>query len=405
MSSSPHALTLLREKPFFLLLLGRALSSIAYQTGAVCIGWQIYALTHSAYALGLAGLAQFIPMAVLTFAAGHAADRYPRQLVLQICQVAEAAAASFMAVFTFFHWLTVPEIFGAIIILSGARAFGTPASAAMLPGVVPEAYLSRATAVSSGTFQAATIVGPALGGFAYAAAPALPYAGMTVLWLAATVANGGIVLTRPVTARPAPTLGTLFAGATFVRQNPAILGALSLDLFAVLLGGASGLFPIFARDILHTGAWGVGLLRGAIAAGALLTTVILTGQHFTRGTGKRMFAGVIIFGLATIIFGVSRSLAVSLIALFIMGAADTVSVVIRMSLVQLRTPDDMRGRVSAINYLFINASNNLGDFESGIAAGLMGAVPATIIGGVGCILVALAWMKYFPALLQVDRLE
>jgi MFS family permease len=186
MSSSPHALTLLREKPFFLLLVGRVLSSVAYQIGAVCIGWQIYALTHSAYALGLAGLTQFIPMAVLTFAAGHAADRYPRQRVLQMCQVAEAAAAFFMAVFTFCHWLTVPEIFGAIVILSGARAFGTPASAAMLPGTVPEAYLSRATALSSGTFQAATIVGPALGGFAYAALPALPYAMMTALWLAAT---------------------------------------------------------------------------------------------------------------------------------------------------------------------------------------------------------------------------
>ena len=405
MSSSPHALTLLREKPFFLLLVGRVLSSVAYQIGAVCIGWQIYALTHSAYALGLAGLTQFIPMAVLTFAAGHAADRYPRQRVLQICQVAEAAAASFMAVFTFCHWLTVPEIFGAIIVLSGARAFGTPASAAMLPGTVPEAYLSRATALSSGTFQAATIVGPALGGFAYAALPALPYAMMTALWLAATAANGAIVLTRPVSARPPPDWSTLFAGAGFVWRNPAILGALSLDLFAVLLGGAAGLFPIFARDILHTGAWGVGLLRGAIAAGALVTTVILTGRQFTRGTGRRMFAGVIVFGVATIIFGLSRNLALSLIALFVMGAADTISVVIRMSLVQLRTPDDMRGRVSAINYLFINASNNLGDFESGIAAGLMGAIPAVIFGGVGCILVALAWMKYFPALLRVDRLE
>jgi len=405
MSSTTTALTLLREKPFFLLLLGRVLSSIAYQIGAVCIGWQIYALTHSAYALGLAGLAQFIPQAVLTFAAGHAADRYPRQRVLQICQLAEAAAAAFMAVFTFFHWLTVPEIFGAVIILSGARAFGTPASAAMLPGTVPEAFLSRATALSSGTFQAATIVGPALGGFAYAALPALPYAMMTALWLAATAANGGIVLTRPVANRPPPDWSTLFAGAAFVWRDSALLGALSLDLFAVLLGGAAGLFPIYARDILHTGAWGVGLLRGAIAAGALLTTIILTGHHFTRGTGRRMFAGVIVFGAATIIFGISRNLAVSLIALFVMGAADTISVVIRMSLVQLRTPDDMRGRVSAINYLFINASNNLGDFESGIAAGLMGAIPAVIFGGVGCILVALAWAKFFPALTRVDRLE
>jgi len=396
---------LLRHRPFLYLTAGRAVSSLAYQMGVVAVGWQVYAMTRSAYDLGLVGLAQFVPMAALTFAAGHAADRYERKRVLQACQVTEAVVAVWLAWFTFAGRLTVAEIFMAVVVLGAARAFGTPANAAMLPGVVPAGTLQRATAISSGTFQAASIVGPALGGLAYAVAPGAPYAAMAVLWLVACLANGAIQMDRPVPGKEPPSLKTLFAGVGFIRRNPAILGALSLDLFAVLLGGAAGLLPLYARDILHTGPWGLGILRGALALGALGMTIRLAGYTFRRKVGLRMFQGVILFGVATVIFGLSRNFYLTIAALLLMGASDTVSVVIRVSLVQLRTPDAMRGRVSAVNYLFINASNNLGEFESGVTAGLMGAVPAVVFGGVGSILVALLWMRLFPALREVDRLE
>jgi MFS family permease len=397
--------SLLRHPPFIFLTLGRGTSALAYQMGAVAVGWQVYALTHSAYDLGMIGLAQFVPMAALTFLAGHASDRYERKHVLQLCQVLEALVAAFLAAGTFGQWLTVPMIFAAVVVFGIARAFGSPASAALLPGVVPDGTLQKGTAISSGAFQAATICGPAIGGFAYALTPSLPYALMAFFWLLATAANGAIRMDRPAIPKDPPSLRALFAGVGFVRQNPAILGALSLDLFAVLLGGAAGLFPIYARDILHTGPWGLGMLRGAPAIGGLLMTAALTRFPLTRRVGLRMFQAVIIFGLATLAFALSRSLVFSLIVLAIMGAADTVSVVIRLSLVQLATPDDMRGRVGAVNFLFINASNQLGEFESGMTAALFGAVPATALGGIGSVLVALLWMKLFPTLLSVERLE
>jgi MFS family permease len=326
-------------------------------------------------------------------------------MVLQACQVVEAITAAFLTWGILAGWLTVPEIFIAVVLFGAARAFGSPASSAMLPGVVPEGLLQRGTAIASGTFQAATIIGPAMGGFAYAIAPALPYAMMAVFWLLACVANGLIQMDRPVAAKEPPTLSTLFAGVGFVWRNPAILGTISLDLFAVLLGGATALLPIYARDILHTGPWGLGILRGAPAVGALLTTVLLARRSLDRKVGMRMFQAVILFGLATVVFGLSRWFWLSLAALFIMGASDTVSVVIRLSLVQLRTPDAMRGRVSAVNFLFINASNNLGEFESGFTAALIGAVPAVVLGGVGSVAVALLWMKLFPTLRDMERLE
>jgi len=396
---------LIRHQPFLCFSLGRVFSTLAYQMGAVAVGWQVYALTHSAFDLGLIGLWQFLPMALLTFAAGHAADRYERKQVLQWCQVVEALTATVLAWGTFAHWLTVDEIFVAGAVFGAARAFGSPASAAMLPGVVPEGLLQKGTALSSGAFQFSTIIGPAIGGLAYAISPEAPYALMAVLWLIASILNGAIRMDRPVTPKEPPTFAALFAGVGFVRANPAILGTISLDLFAVLLGGATALLPIYARNILHVGPLGLGLLRGAPAIGALLTTFWLTRHALTRKVGLRMFQAVIVFGLATILFGLSRWFWLSLFALFIMGASDTVSVIIRLSLVQLATPDAMRGRVSAVNFLFINASNQLGEVESGFTAALMGAMPAAVLGGVGSVLVALLWMKLFPSLRKVERLE
>ncbi len=299
----------------------------------------------------------------------------------------------------------MPQIFVAVAVFGVAGAFESPATAALLPGVAPEGLLQKATALSTGVFQLAAIAGPAIGGLAYGISPAVPYAIMTVLWIVASLLNGAIVLDRPVAPRESPTAGALFAGVHFVRNNPAILGTISLDLFAVLLGGASALLPIYARDILHTGPWGLGMLRGAQAVGALMMTGILARYAITRHVGMRMFQAVIVFGIATVVFALSKEVWLSVLALAVMGAADTISVVIRVSLVQLATPDDMRGRVGAVNFLFINASNQLGEFESGMTAALLGAVPAAALGGLGTIAVALIWMKLFPMLRDMQRLE
>jgi len=403
--TDPGVRALFRHPPFVCYFVAVGFSSLAFNMGEVAVGWQVYALTHSAFDLGLVGLCQFVPMALLTFAAGHAADRYERKQLLQLCQGTEAAVAAYLAWGTFGGWLTVGQIFAAVALLGAARAFGSPAGSAMLPAVVPEGLVQKGSAVSVGMFQLASISGPAVGGLAYAAAPALPYAMMAALWMIATLANGAIRLDRPVEAKEPPSWATLFAGFGFVWRSPAMLGAISLDLFAVLLGGATALLPIYARDILHAGPFGLGILRAAPAVGALVTTVLLARRSLSRRVGLRMFQAVIVFGLATVVFGLSRWFALSLFALFMMGAADTVSVVIRLSLVQLATPDAMRGRVSAVNFLFINASNNLGEFESGFTAALLGAVPAAVLGGVGSVIVALLWMKLFPTLRDVERLE
>ena len=396
---------LLAQRGFLFYLGARSLSEYSYQIATVAVGWQIYQLTGSAFQLGMVGLVQFIPSALLVFAAGHAADRYDRRRVAQICQIAEALITAALAWGTFAGWLTVPEIFAALAVLGITAAFEVPAGAALLPGVVPEGTLQKATAFSSGAFQAAAISGPALGGVAYAIAPGAPYLLMAMCSLLAATLSGLIRLQKPVEAKEPPTFDDLFAGVRFVRDNPAILGTISLDLFAVLLGGATALLPIYAQDILQTGPWGLGLLRAAPAAGALLMTAALARHALNRRVGLRMFQAVIIFGLATVVFALSHLIWLSVLALAVMGAADMVSVVIRTSLVQLATPDAMRGRVGAVNHLFINASNQLGQFESGITAALLGAMPAAALGGVGTVAIALLWMKLFPALRNVERLE
>jgi MFS family permease len=403
--TAPGANKLFRHRPFLLYFSARLVSSFSYMISAVAVGWQVYALTNSAFDLGLVGLVQFIPMAVLTFAAGHVADRYDRKRVVQICQIVEGLTALFLAAGTYGGWLTVHEIFGAVAVFGAARSFESPAVASLLPAVVPEGMLQKGTALASGAFQVATIAGPALGGILYAIGPDVPYALMAVSWLLGGFLNGAIRMDRPAVAKEPPTFRSLFAGVGFVKANPTILGTISLDLFAVLLGGATALLPIYAKDILHTGPWGLGLLRGAPAAGSLLMTVFLARRPIARRVGMRMFQAVIVFGVFTVVFALSRSIMLSVVSLAIMGAADTISVIIRLSLVQLQTPDAMRGRVSAVNFLFINASNQLGEFESGMTAALMGAVPAAVLGGIGTIIVGLLWMRLFPALRRVETLE
>jgi MFS family permease len=396
---------LLQHKSFLLFLLSRSLSRFASQIGAVAIGWQVYDLTGSAFDLGMVGLIQFLPTALLLFVAGQVADRYERRRVVQLCQLAEALTALFLAWGAYAGWLTVTHIFMATFVLGIAGAFESPTLAALLPLVAPQGSLQRATALSSGAAQVATIAGPGLGGLAYAIAPDVPYAIMAAFFLFGAILTGAIRLSQSGAVRDAATSADLFAGVRFVWNNAAILGTISLDLFAVLLGGATALLPIYARDILQTGPLGLGILRAAPAIGALLMTAVLARHTINRRVGLRMFQSVIVFGAATVVFAVSHWMWLSVLALAVLGAADTVSVVIRFSLVQLATPDEMRGRVGAVNFLFINASNQLGQFESGVTAALFGAMPAAVLGGVGTIAIALLWMKLFPTLRDVERLE
>ncbi|MDB5611102.1 MAG: transporter [Bradyrhizobium sp.] len=396
---------LLKNKSFLFFLLSRSLSRFSSQVAAVAIGWQVYDLTGSAFDLGMVGLVQFLPTALLVFVAGHAADRYERKRVVQICQLAEALTALFLAWGAYAGWLTVTHIFIATALLGTAGAFESPAVAALLPLIVPQGSLQRATALSSGAAQIATISGPALGGLVYAIAPSMPYGMMVVFWLSGAILAGAIHLAQIAVVRDTATPADLFAGVRFVRKEAAILGTISLDLFAVLFGGATALLPIYAHDILQTGPLGLGILRAAPAVGALLMTAVLARHTINRRVGMRMFQAVIIFGVATVVFAISHWMWLSVLALAILGAADTVSVVIRFSLVQLATPDEMRGRVGAVNFLFINASNQLGQFESGVTAALMGAMPAAVLGGVATIATALLWMKLFPTLRDVERLE
>jgi MFS family permease len=398
---------LLTERSFLLFLLSRSLSRFSSQIGAVAIGWQIYDLTGSALDLGLVGLVQFLPTALLVFVAGQAADRYERKRVMQACQLAEALTALFLGWGSYAGWLTEVHIFIATALLGTAGAFESPATAALLPLIAPAGSLQRATALSSGSAQVATITGPALGGLAYAVSPALAYGVMMLFWLFGMAFAGAIRLAQPAEpkAKEEAASDDLFAGVSFIRGNPAILGTISLDLFAVLFGGVTALLPIYARDILQTGPLGLGILRAAPAVGALMMTAVLARHAISRRVGMRMFQAVIIFGVATLMFAISHWMWLSMLALAILGAADTVSVVIRFSLVQLATPNEMRGRVGAVNFLFINASNQLGQFESGATAALFGTVPAAALGGVATVAIALLWMKLFPTLRDVERLE
>jgi MFS family permease len=396
---------LLRHPSFLSFLLSRSFSRFASQIGAVAIGWQVYDMTGSAFYLGMIGLVQFLPTALLLFVAGHTADRYERRRVVQLCQVAQGLTALFLAWGAYAGWLNVTQIFVATFVLGIAGAFESPALSALLPLIAPKGSLQRATAISSGAAQIATITGPALGGLAYAIAPGAAYGIMAAFLVFGGATMGAIRLTQPAIVRDASTPDDLFAGVKFVRNNPAILGTISLDLFAVLLGGATALLPIYARDILETGPLGLGILRAAPAVGALMMTAFLAHHTINRRVGMRMFQAVIVFGVATVVFALSHWMWLSVVALAVLGAADTISVVIRFSLVQLATPDEMRGRVGAVNFLFINASNQLGQFESGITAALFGAMPAAVLGGVGTIAIALLWMKLFPTLRDVEKLE
>ncbi|MBB3227879.1 MFS family permease [Luteibacter sp. Sphag1AF] len=373
-------------------------SSFGFQMMSVAVGWQIYEITHRALDLGLIGLAQFVPSVLLALPAGHVADQFERRRIVVLCQIIEWIAIASLAVASVMGRLDEVIILSLIFVIGVAKAFEFPAMQSMLPALVPASILPRAMAANASAGQAAMIMGPALGGFLYVAGPAMVYGVSALLFLIAVLLMTRLEYDHPPARREPPTLRTLFAGVHFIRHRPAVLGVISLDLFAVLLGGATALLPIFARDILHTGPWGLGLLRASPAVGALLMSVWLARNSLTRRVGPIMFASVAGFGVATLVFALSKTLWMSMASLFALGACDMVSVVIRGALVQLETPDDMRGRVSAVNAIFINTSNQLGEFESGMLAAALGAVNATLIGGIGTLVVVGLWMWWFPSL-------
>ena len=371
----------------------------------VALGWQLYALTGSALDLGLIGLVQFAPTIVLTLVSGQVADRCDRRVVVGVCYLVQAGATGALVAGSVGGWLSRDWILGIAAVLGAVRAFENPARAALVPRLVPPALLSRAIASVTSAGQAARIAGPALGGVLYGLGAPVVYGVVAALFVAAAALMAAVRDARAGAVREAVTPGSLFLGIGFILRHRVLLGALSLDLFAVLLGGATALLPIYARDILGTGPWGLGLLRAAPASGALATSLVLSRRPVEREAGPILFGSVLVFGLATIAFALSTALALSLAALVVLGASDLLSVVIRHSLVQLRTPDAMRGRVSAVHSFFTGTSNQLGEFESGLLAALLGAVPAVLIGGVGTLVVAAVWLWVFPELRRLRLVE
>jgi MFS family permease len=392
----------LGHAPFALFWSSRVLATLALQMQTVAVGWQLYSLTGSALDLGLVGLVQFVPTIVLTLIVGQVADRYDRRLVVVVCEVAQAGAGGVLALGSLGGWLTRDGILTLVAIIGAARAFENPARAALVPRLVPLALLPRAIASVTSAGQTARIVGPALGGVLYTLGPATVYAVVAALYVVGATLIAFVRDDQPARVPDEMTPASLFSGIAFIWRQRLLLGLMSLDLFAVLLGGATALLPIYARDILDTGPWGLGLLRAAPAVGALATSLVLTRHPVDRRAGPVLFAAVFVFGLATLVFGVSTSLHLSLAALVVLGASDLLSVVIRQSLVQIRTPDGMRGRVSAVHSLFTGTSNQLGEFESGLLAALFGAVPAVLIGGAGTLVVAAVWMYRFPELRRFE---
>jgi MFS family permease len=382
----------------------RLLGGTANQMLMVALAWQMYDLTGSAWDLGLVGLAQFVPALILTLPAGQWVDRVDRRGVLAAALACQAVASAVLMVGSYTGLVGRGVIFAMCAVLGAARALQMPSSQALVPALVGVDALPRAFAASSTLLKFAVIGGPVLGGLLYAFGAAVVYATCLALLGASLAYPAAIPRVAPSTTAPPVSVRTLMAGFAFIWRRKQVLGAISLDLFAVLLGGATALLPIYAKDILGTGAWGLGLLRAAPAAGALAIGLLLAQRPLARHVGRRMFASVAIYGVSTVVFGLSHDFLLSFIALAIGGAADMVSVVVRQTLVQLDTPDDMRGRVSAVNGVFIGASNELGEFRAGSMAAVMGPMAAVVVGGIGTLVVAALWMRWFPALARRDRL-
>jgi MFS family permease len=396
---------LLAHRSFVFFWCARVATVAAYMALAVAVGWQIYDLTGNAFDLGLVGLAQFLPFVALPLLIGQVADRYDRRIVLRICQIMHACSALTFAYGTYAGWITREAILIILFVVGTCRAFEVPTMLTLVPGLVPKSLLPRAIASAAAANQSAVICGPAIGGLIYSTfGPTTVYLTCAALFITAAVLTGLIRLQGQVQERKPVTMQSLFAGFAFIRSQPVVLGAISLDLFAMLLGSVTALLPIFARDILQTGPWGLGLLRSAPAIGALTVAIVLSRYSMDRKVGVILFITTAVFGLSILVFALSTSLVLSIAALAIYGASDSVSVVTRHSLVQIRTPNDMLGRVMAINSMFTGTSSTLGEFRAGAVAAAFGAVGSVLIGGAGALLIALLWMRLFPDLVRVDAL-
>ena len=394
-----------RHRAFTFYFVSRFLSTFGLQIVSVAVGWQIYDLTRDPFDLGLVGLIQFLPALVLILFTGAAADRYGRRTIMLVCEIIIGFSA---AALVYFAWqgLTSPlPIFAVLLVIGIARAFFAPASQSLAPNLVPARDLPNAIAWNSTSWQTATIVGPVAGGLLYGLGAAAPYLTALLFFLASIIAITLVPQPAQRNRGQSQTWQTLVAGFSYVRNQKIVLGAISLDMFAVLLGGAIALMPVFARDVLELGPWGLGLLRASPGIGAIGMAIYLASRPIRRHAGRAMFIAVGIFGAATVIFGLSTSLPLSMAALVTMGASDMISVYVRQSLVQLWTPDELRGRVSAVNMVFIGASNELGEFRAGVMASLIGPVAAVVIGGAGTLAVAVAWSIGFPQLRQIESLD
>ena len=387
-------------------MLARFLAVASSEMQSVAVGWQIYNLTHRPLDLGLVGLAQFAPGILLFLVAGHAADRFPRRRILEVCYGAFAMCTLALLAATLRGLTTVWPIYAVLLANGVVRAFSGPASQAFLPLLVAEEHFPNAVAWGSSVFQSATVLGPVAGGIIYglASSPVPVYCCAAAGYLSALGLVSIVRLPRVDRPDSSISLAVVLGGLRYIWHNKLILGSISLDLFAVLLGGAVALLPVYASEILNTGAWGLGLLRSAPGLGAVLMAIALAYYPLRRRAGLVMLWCIAGFGVFTIVFGVSRNMTLSLAALVLVGASDMVSVFVRHTLIQLTTPDAMRGRVSAVNMLFIGASNEVGQFESGVVAQWLGAVPSVVLGGVGTLLIVLLWSRLFPALRKVDEL-
>ncbi|MEI8034283.1 MAG: MFS transporter [Betaproteobacteria bacterium] len=395
---------MLKNSAFSRYWIGDTTSVLANQMLVLAFGWQIYDLTQSALSLGFIGLAHFGAQFLLTLPAGHWADRYNRQRIAVACQLIQAFAALLLAFANYGGWINTPLIYLCAVLSGASQTFQNPALRSLLPDLVGEAQLARCIAFHGAVKKGAVILGPALGGVLYLWGASAVYAISAIAYLLATVIFSYIPATKSRPHDAPATLQYVFGGLHYITNHPIILGAISLDLFATLLGGAVALLPIYARDILHAGPIGLGLLRSAPAIGAVLASLYLSYFPLKNSIGKILFLCVSVFGLTTIIFGLSTSLTLSLISLLIMGAADMISVVIRSTLVQLETPPSMRGRVSAVHSLFTGTSNQLGQFESGITAAWWGTVPSVVIGGIGTLAIVGIWLVRFPTLVKREQL-
>jgi len=385
-------------------LIAQTCSSLSFQIVSLAVSWQIYAITHSAFMLGMIGLMQFLPSVLLALPAGHLADQYNRKTLIVTGQVVECIAVVGLIALPLMSWLSTSALLGLVALFSIAKAVEGPANTSLLPALLPPELLSKAMATNQVFREAMVIAGPMIGGLLYVYSPQAAYGVAALAYLLALVMIATVRYVPVALERLPMTMKNLFAGLHFIFERKDVLGVISLDLFAVLLGGVTALLPIFAQDILHTGPWGLGALRAAPSVGALLTGIWISRRVFTRHTGLIMFGCVAGFGVATLVFALSHTIILSLLALVALGGFDMVSMVIRGAMVQLDTPDAMRGRVNAVNSIFINTSNQFGEFETGVLASMVGTVPAAVVGGVGTLVVVAIWMKLFPSLRRRQQL-